>query len=206
MNIKQIDSIAAKLFPAFYQPQFPQVATAAEIAQLEKISDKDRALYALAGRYSPEAARAAHASGLEQLGTATDAKTIAARETFPSLEEFEAKNGELAKHYLDACRDLFVAEVAPLVEKISARTAAAVDAFEVALVAWEDELGAASGVQVPLRHAFSQILKDIRLPLAHNLERVRSKGIGAASVGEFADSFLGLKFRPLEEFIADAAK
>lgn len=206
MNIKNLDAIASALFPSHYAPQFSTVFPESERAKIETHSDRDRGLYALAGRYSRENAEADYAAELAKLGGALDKNSVSAREKLLSKAEFLEKHEELAKHYRDECFALWKSEGSAISEQLTARVGAVVAAFEAAVDAWEFDVAKAAGVRVPISAAFAGIIADIRKPLHQNLARLHDGGLGCHSVGQFVEDFIGHEFRPLAEFVAAVEK
>jgi hypothetical protein len=211
MNIRQLDAVAAALFPKHYTPQFDIVFPEAERLKIEKCSDKDRELYALSARYSPEKALEAYRTALKGCGGGCDANSRTAREKTPSRAEFEEKYADLATHYFDECKTHWKDSGYVIVEQLTARVSDAVKVFEAAVAAWDREASTLAGVSLPLTEAFATVIDDIRRPLKQNLEQLRSPqqaltGNLGFSVGDFVAYFIGVEFRPLSEFLESAEK
>jgi hypothetical protein len=211
MNIKKLDQIATALFPQHYTPQFDIVFPEAERTKIEKCSDRDRELYALMARYSPDKAKLAYEAALKQCGDACDGNSVMAREKLISKSEIEEKYADLSAHYMAECHKHWRRSGYAIIEQLTARVSDAVRAFENAVRAWEAEASAAAGVKIPISLGFADMIADIRHPLMANLERVRDSnqstyGNTGLSVGDFVSIFIGHEFRPLSEFIAQAEK
>jgi len=210
LTIQNLDSIAAAIFPSKYTPQFSIVAPVAERAALQEASDTERRLYALEEKYSEPRAIADYDAALGSVA-GVEKSAIDSREKLPTRAEVIKKYAELAQRYSKLGADHRNDVGHDLVIGLAVRVEAAVAAFELAAGGFEAELSAAAGIKFSMAGSFEQALYEIRHALKQHLAvlaslRGRSFKNPAASVGDFVEGFVGLKFQSQQDFTISALK